>query len=167
MCLRETAVNDRWLKNQIPANCKPWQNVSLVSSLPVIYAQIKYSFSIFYCVYILHVSYDMATSLSTASVTPTLKELSNALDSIVDWYSALGVKLELEDYELGMIGRNFHGDNERCKLEVLCRWRRNAKLLTWTVVADALCLMGEYNAALKIRAKHCSSSADISIYTRK
>ena len=103
-----------------------------------------------------------AISLSTASATPTLKELSNALDSIVEWYS-LGVKLGLEDYELGTIGKNYHGDNERCKHEVLCRWLRNAKPLTWNEVADALCLMGEHKVALKIRAKHCSSSTDTSM----
>ena len=93
----------------------------------------------------------------TAAASPTLKELSNALTSIVDWYS-LGVKLGLEDYELGTIAKNFHGDNERCKHEMLSRWLRNAKLPTWNAVADALCLMGEHKVALKIREKYYSSS---------
>ena len=94
--------------------------------------------------------YDMVISLSAASATPTLKELSDALRSIVDWYS-LGVKLGLEGYELGTIGKDNHGDNERCKHEVLCRWLQKAKLPTWNAVADALCLMEHHNVALKIR----------------
>ena len=103
----------------------------------------------------------MVISLSTASATPTLKELSDALDSIVDWY-LLGVKLELEDNELNTIGRNHRGDNERCKHEVLSRWLRSAKYLTWNAVVDALYLMGENNVAREICAKHCSSSTDTS-----
>ena len=93
----------------------------------------------------------------TAPATPTLKELSNALDSVVDWYS-LGVKLGLKDHELRTIEQNYRGD--RCKLETLSRWLRNAQLPTWKNVADALCLMGEHAAALKIREKHCSFSTD-------
>ena len=108
------------------------------------------------------VSDDMATSLSTAQATPTLNELSNALNSVVDWY-LLGVKLELKDNELSTIDKNYHGDNERRKHEVLSQWLRNGKLLTWNAVADALCQMGEHNVALKIRAKHCSSSTDTSM----
>ena len=98
-------------------------------------------------------------SLPTAPATPTLKELSNALDSVVDWHS-LGVKLGLEDHELSRIDKNFHGEgNERCKHEMLSRWLRNAtKLPTWKAVADALCLIREHAVAFKIRTKYCSSS---------
>ena len=99
-------------------------------------------------------------SSPTAPATPTLKELSNALDSVVDWH-LLGVKLGLEDHELSIIDKDFHGKgNERCKHEMLSRWR-NAKFPTWKAVADALQQMGEHAVAFKIQTKYCSSSTDI------
>ena len=101
---------------------------------------------------------DLVVSVPTAPTTPTLKELSNALDSVVNWFS-LGVKLELEDHELRTIERNYRGDgNERCKLEMLSCWLRSGKLPTWKAITDALHLMGEHAAALKIQAKYCSPS---------
>ena len=107
-------------------------------------------FSISYCV-----SCNRVISLPTAPTTPTLKELSNALDSVVDWFT-LGVKLELEDHELRTIEQNYRGD--RCKLEMLSRWLRSGKPPTWKALTDALHLMGEHAAALKIQAKYCSPS---------
>ena len=89
-----------------------------------------------------------------------LKELSNALDSVVKWHS-LGVKLGLEDHELSSIDQDFRGDgNERCKHEMLSRWLRSAKLPTWKAIVDALQQMGEQAVASKIQAKYCSSSTD-------
>ena len=108
------------------------------------------------CVYIYCNCY-LVISSSIAPATPTLKELSNALDSVVNWYS-LGVKLGLEDHELSAIEQNYRGD--RCKLEMLSCWLRNAKLPTWKAVADALLLMGENRVTWKIRAKYCSSFTD-------
>ena len=93
---------------------------------------------------------------SPATDTPLLKELSNELDSVVDWHS-LGVKLGMKPHELGTIEKNYHGDSVRCKHEVLVCFLRSAKLPTWKAVTDALCLMGEHTVALKIRTKHCSS----------
>ena len=101
--------------------------------------------------------YDLVISPPAAAATPLLKELSNALDSVVNWH-LLGVKLGLEDHELRTIERNYRGDNERCKHEVLSRWLRSAKLPTWKVVTDALQQMGEHAIASKIQARHCSSS---------
>ena len=98
-------------------------------------------------------------SRSAAAATPLLKELSNALDSVVNWYS-LGVKLGLEDHELRTIEQNYRGDgSERCKHEVLSCWLRNTELPTWQAVADALCQVGEHKVAAKIQSKHCSSSS--------
>ena len=94
---------------------------------------------------------------------PTVKELSNALDSVVDWHS-LGVKLGLGDHELRAIDKNFRGDIERCKYEVLMCSSRNGKLPTWPVIIDALQLMGEDAVASKIRARHWSSSTDTGMY---
>ena len=94
----------------------------------------------------------------TAPTTPTLKELSNALDSVVNWFS-LGVKLGVEDHELRTIEQNYRGDNERSKLEMLSRWLRSGKLPTWKAVVDALHLMGEQAVASKLQARYCSSSS--------
>ena len=100
---------------------------------------------------------ELVISPPTVPPTPLLKELSNALDSIVNWYS-LGVKLGLEDHELSAIEQDYRGDCDRSKLEMLSRWLRNAKLPTWKAVIDALQQMGEHAVALKIQAKYCSSS---------
>ena len=101
----------------------------------------------------------MVISPPTASTTPTLKELSNALDSVVNWFS-LGVKLGVEDHELRTIEQNYRGDSERSKLEMLSRWLRSGKLPTWKAVVDALQQMGEQAVASKIQARYCSSSTD-------
>ena len=101
---------------------------------------------------------DLVFSPPTAPATPTLKELSNALDSVVNWH-LLGVKLGLEDHELRTIDQDFRGDgSERCKHEMVGHWLRNAKCPTWKAVADALCLMGEHTVALKIQAKYCTDT---------
>ena len=112
---------------------------------------ISYSVTVFY-------DCDLVFSPPTAPATPTLKELSNALDSVVNWH-LLGVKLGLEDHELRTIEQDFRGDgNERCKHEVLSCWLRNAKCHAWKAVADALHLMGEHKVALKIQAKYCTDT---------
>ena len=102
--------------------------------------------------------FDLIVSLPTAPSTPTLKELSNALDSVMNWYS-LGVKLGVEDHELRTIEQNYHGDSERSKLEMLSRWLRHVKPPTWKAVADALYQMGEYTVALKIQTKFGTTDA--------
>ena len=94
-----------------------------------------------------------------APAAPNLKELSNALDSVVDWHS-LGVKLGVEDHKLSAIDKTFRGDIARCKHEMLICCSRSDKLLTWKTVADALHLMGEHEVAFKIQAKYCSSSTE-------
>ena len=100
---------------------------------------------------------DLVISPPTAPATPSLKELSNALDSVVDWYS-LGVKLGMKAHELATIEKDCHGDTARCKLEMLNHCLESGKLSTWKVVADALQLMGKHEVASRIRVKHCSSS---------
>lgn len=102
---------------------------------------------------------DLVISLPIVQATPTLKELSNALDSVVDWHS-LGVKLGMKAHELATIEKNYHGDNERCKHEMLNHCLQSSKLTTWKAVADALHLIGEHEVASKTQAKYCSSSTD-------
>ena len=100
---------------------------------------------------------------SPATDTPLLKELSNELDSVVDWH-LLGVKLGMEPHELGTIEKNYYGDSVRCKHEMLVCFLQTAKRPTWEAVANALCLMGKHTVALRIRTKHCSSSPSIGKY---
>ena len=101
---------------------------------------------------------DPVISSPTALATPTLKELSNVLGSVVDWYS-LGVKLGLEDHELSMIEQDYRGEGcERCRLEMLSRWLRSAKLPSWKALVNALHLMEEHRVALEIREKYSSDA---------
>ena len=104
----------------------------------------------------LHVCITNHPSPLTAPATPTLQELSNELTSVQNWH-LLGVKLGLKIHELGTIEKDYHGDNLRCKHEMLGRWLQSSKLPTWEAVTDALDSMGEQAIALKIRTKYCSS----------
>ena len=104
------------------------------------------------------VSCDLVISLPATAATPIWKELSDALDSVVNWHS-LGVKLGLQDHELRTIEQNYRGDSERCKHEMLGRWLRSDKLPTWKTVVNALQRMGEQAVASKIQANYCSSSS--------
>ena len=96
---------------------------------------------------------DLIISPPAAPATPTLKDLSNALDSVMDWH-LLGVKLGIKAHELETVEKSYHGD----KHEILGRWLQNAKLPTWKAVAVALCQMGNHAVVSKIRKKHCSSA---------
>ena len=64
----------------------------------------------------------------------------------------------MKAHELATIEKNYHGDNERCKVEMLSHCLESGKLPTWIAVADALQLMGKHEIASRIRVKHCSSS---------
>ena len=146
----------RWRKAD-----KLGRNVSLISISTFDMCQAKLS-SEHFIVSLTQLLYlyesDLVFSPPTAPATPTLKELSNALDSVVNWH-LLGVKLGLQDHELRTIEQNHRGDgNERCKHEMLGRWLRNAKLPTWKAVVDALQQMGEQAVALDVQAKYCTDT---------
>ena len=96
---------------------------------------------------------------------PTLKELSNELDSVVDWHS-LGIKLGMKAHELKTIEENCRGNDERCKHEMLSRWLRSSKHPTWKAVATALDQMEKHEIASKIYKKHCSLK-DTGMYHNK
>lgn len=74
---------------------------------------------------------------SIATATPTLRELTDELDSVRDWHS-LGVKLDLKAHELGEIESNYRGDITRCRTEMLSRWLDNTTNPTWGAVVEAL-----------------------------
>ena len=84
---------------------------------------------------------------------PNVKELSNAVDAVVDWRT-LGIKLGLGSAELRRIEKDYPHDNAECKSEMLACCLRSDNPADWKVVADALCQMGEHRSAYKIRKKH-------------
>ena len=89
--------------------------------------------------------------------TPTLKELINELNSVLRWHT-LGVNLGLKTQQLGTIERNYRGDDERCRTEMLACWIDNTTHPTWKSVAEALYLMKEYSVADKIQRKYIIST---------
>ena len=90
--------------------------------------------------------------------TPTLKELTNVLKSVLDWH-LLGVKLDLTGTELATIERDYRGDNTRCKTEMLSRWLQNTTCPCWEAVVQALRLMEANAAADTIQRKYVTSTA--------
>jgi len=90
--------------------------------------------------------------------TPTLKELTNALKSVSDWY-LLGVNLDLRGPELTTIDRNHRGDNTRCKIEMLSSWLQNTTCPSWEAVVQALRLMEANADADTIQRKYVTSTA--------
>ena len=91
---------------------------------------------------------------------PNLKELSNALDAVVDWHT-LGVKLGVKSYQLHQIEYDYPHDGPRCKTEMLACCLRSGNPPTWKKVVDALCRMGEHRSAHKIRRKHLKGTPSL------
>ena len=85
-----------------------------------------------------------------------MKELSNALDAVVDWCT-LGIKLGLETAELRRIENDYPHNNAECKSEMLASCLRSDHPPSWKVVVDALCWMGEHLSACKIWRKYLKS----------
>ena len=96
----------------------------------------------------------------TAPDTPTLKELKNALKSVLDWHS-LGVNLDLKSHQLGTIEKNHRGDDERCRTEMLICWLDDTIAPTWGAVAEALDQMGQGRVADEIRKTYITSTTAI------
>ena len=94
----------------------------------------------------------------TATLTPSLPELINAVASVRGWYS-LGLNLGLGIFRLNQIEKDYLADSNRRMVEMLNYWLRYAENPTWKAVSDALSEMGEHIAALEIERKYCSSSS--------
>jgi len=69
------------------------------------------------------------------------------------------VNLDLKNYQLSEIGRNYRGDVKRCKTEMLACWLENTTTPTWEAISEALCLMEAHAVADKIRRKYTISTA--------
>ena len=101
----------------------------------------------------------LSTTWLTALTASTLQTLVYELASVDDWYS-LGLNLGLGIHELRTIECNYLDSNRR-KTEMLYLWLRNASHPTWEAVIDALCRMGYYTLALKIKREYISSTATV------
>lgn len=73
--------------------------------------------------------------------TPSVKEVLNETEEVTEWYS-LGIRLDIKCDVLDQIERNYNGDAERCKTEVLKFWLRNTEERTWGRLAQAINQMG-------------------------
>ena len=89
----------------------------------------------------------------TGPATPTLKELTNELNSVSNWYT-LGVNLNFKHYQLNTIESNHPADNNRCKIDMLGCWLDSTSNPNWDTVAKALDQMDEHKLAVKIRRKY-------------
>ena len=85
------------------------------------------------------------------------------MDPVGDWHS-LGVKLNLQGYQLREIERNYDENNRR-KNEVLDLWLRNTRNPSWEPVVQALYEMKEKVLADNIRTKYCCSTAIGNFFT--
>ena len=85
----------------------------------------------------------------------TLKEIENELKEVTaaDWYP-LGVQLGLRPAELREIEQNNFRDVKRCKCEVVDWWLRNAPVISWEILAEAVEGIGGHSTvAQKLRKK--------------
>jgi len=97
--------------------------------------------------------------ISEQDTNPTLKELSNALGSVTNWYT-LGVKLGLESCQLHTIEQNHPQDSSRCRDEMLACCLQSTTPPTWKMTVDVLHEMGQHQLANRIRTEHpCSFTA--------
>ena len=89
----------------------------------------------------------------TVPATPTLKQLKKALKSVSDWHS-LGIYLDLKTHQLDAIEKNHHGDNERCRTEMLNAWLNSTTTPTWEAIVEALRQMEQGGVADNIQKKY-------------
>ena len=97
---------------------------------------------------------------AAAPATPTLKELTNELKQVADWY-LLGINLNLKHHQLRTIRKDHYGDNQ-CKIEMLGCWLDSTTNPTWETVAEALHLMDEHKIADTMQRKYITSTTTTS-----
>ena len=89
-----------------------------------------------------------------SSDASTLKQILRVTKEVTGWYS-LGIQLNIDTSYLDQIERNYGGDAERCKIEVIKFWLRNVKKFTWSKLARAVKGMGGHaNVVETLKAKH-------------
>ena len=69
------------------------------------------------------------------------------------------MNLDLSGSELATIEKDYHGDNTRCKTEVLSRWLEKTACPSWEAVVQALRLMDANAVADTIKREYVTSIA--------
>ena len=72
---------------------------------------------------------------------------------VSDWHS-LGIYLDLKTHQLDTIEKNHHGDDERCRTEMLIAWLNSTKTPTWEAIVEALGQMEQGRVADDIQRKY-------------
>ena len=88
------------------------------------------------------------------AIPMSLKQILKDTKEVRSWFS-LGIQLGIETSDLNAIERQFGGDTERCKVEVIEYWLRNAPEPTWNKLARAVEDMGGHSKVVEtLRANH-------------
>ena len=78
--------------------------------------------------------------------------LLEVLAEVMDWYS-LGIHLGLKPYQLNIIEKDYQGDNERQKLEMLSLYGSSVTKFDWREIVVALMKMRKFWIARQIARK--------------
>ena len=83
------------------------------------------------------------------SGTLNVKNLSSELKLVADWHQ-LGIKLGLPPAQLRQIEREYPGDIERRKVEVVDLWLQSTPGASWRHIVTALRELGDVTTAERI-----------------
>ena len=78
---------------------------------------------------------------------PCLKDL--ILLKITQWYE-LGLRLNIERYQLELIKKNNPGDTSKCVIDMFYHWLHNSLDASYHKLMEALCDIGEIEAASQL-----------------
>lgn len=81
-----------------------------------------------------------------------IANLLEVLAEVTDWYS-LGIHLGLKPYQLNIIEKNYPGDNERQKSEMLSLYGSSVNKFDWREIIVALTKMKKFRIAHQIAYK--------------
>ena len=88
------------------------------------------------------------------AIPMTLKQILRDTKEVTNWFS-LGIQLDIETSDLKRIERQFGGDTERCKIEVIHFWLHHNPEPTWSKLALAVHDMGGHAKVVQtLRANH-------------
>ena len=83
-----------------------------------------------------------------------LKQILRDTKEVTAYYS-LGIQLDIDTSYLDQIEKDYGGDTERCKIEVIKFWLRNVTKFTWSELARAVEGMGGHAKVVQtLKAKH-------------
>ena len=89
-----------------------------------------------------------------------IANLLEVLVEVTDWYS-LGIHLGLKPYQLNIIEKSYHGDNERQKVEMLSLYGSSVNKFDWREIVVALTKMKKFWIAHQIACKKGKSMCTV------